>query len=411
MAVSDHMKPGYGPRRSCQIITVNPANRKIEASLKDRTIVQVAVFDTPEFFVWPKPREYWTIQQCNGIWMLDRRLGEKDDLQIDDLNPGEGKISADIVKTPAGKSVVIVDDSDAETGQILSYENKEWMNVDSLTLNVGSAVKLTNAIQINGVNFDGSSNITIPTVLDNSLSVGNHLLFNSGATFDGSEDKTIEVDAISENVSGTIVARDNNGDFSSNQANLMTLNLLGQADLNENKIVNLADPEEDLDAANKRYVDYINRYYGSFYDTTTQFATANNTAKLLKMNTIDPTCTKSVLIVNDSTITMTKAGVYNLVFSVQFANTSTQLQDAEIWLRKNGIDIPWSNKLINIPSKHTTDGHTIASWNWFVNAIPGNCYELVWSTSSYTEVSIVAETSSAGGPAIPSVALTVNKVG
>ena len=108
MAVSDYMKPGYGPRRSCQIITVNPAERKIEAALKDRTIVQVAVFDTREFFVWPNPREYWTIQQCNGIWMLDKRLGETDELQINDLQPGEGKISSDVVKTPSGKSIVVI---------------------------------------------------------------------------------------------------------------------------------------------------------------------------------------------------------------------------------------------------------------------------------------------------------------
>lgn len=131
MAIKDFMQPGYGPRLACEIVSVDPESRRIEAALKDDTIVQVAVFDTPGFFVWPYPRERWTIQKCNGIWMLDRRLGESDEFQINSLNPGEGKINADTIKTPTGKSVIIVDDKQASDGQTLQYVDNQWAVTDS----------------------------------------------------------------------------------------------------------------------------------------------------------------------------------------------------------------------------------------------------------------------------------------
>jgi len=130
MAVKDFMKPGYGPRMGCKILTVDPQQRKIEAILKDGAAVQVAVFDTPGFFVWPKVGERWTIHKYNGIWMLNHRLGTEDDYQVDDLQPGEGKIDADIIKTPTGKSVIIVDDAKVTAGQVIGYQNGTWTPID-----------------------------------------------------------------------------------------------------------------------------------------------------------------------------------------------------------------------------------------------------------------------------------------
>jgi hypothetical protein len=119
MAVKDFMKPGYGPRMGCTILTVDPKQRKIEAILKDGAAVQVAVFDTPGFFVWPKVGERWTIHKYNGIWMLNHRLGTEDDHQIDDLEPGQAKIDADIIKTPSGSSLVTINKTNViEVGSI-----------------------------------------------------------------------------------------------------------------------------------------------------------------------------------------------------------------------------------------------------------------------------------------------------
>lgn len=183
MAVSHYMKPGYGARRSCQIITVDPVNRKIEGALKDKTIVQIAVFDTPEFFVWPKPREYWTIQQCNGIWMLDRRLGEKDDLQVEHLNPGEGKLGADVIKTPSNKSVVVVDDTNALEGQTIKYINNEWMvtNFPDPLVDIATTYPLIYNKDTNIISIDIGTTASTVAAGDDSRIVGAEQQVNKNA--------------------------------------------------------------------------------------------------------------------------------------------------------------------------------------------------------------------------------------
>jgi len=122
MAVQDFMKPGYAPRRACKITTVNTTDRIIEAVLKDATTVQVAVFDTPGVFIWPQVGEYWTIHQYNGIWMLDHRTeGYADEQKISDLNPGEGRIDADVIKTISGKNLLAIDNTSVSDGSLLTY--------------------------------------------------------------------------------------------------------------------------------------------------------------------------------------------------------------------------------------------------------------------------------------------------
>ena len=109
-----------------KILTVDPATRKIEAALKDSGLIHIAVFDTPQVFVWPQVGEYWTVRKNNGMWMLDHRVNSGDDHKIDDINPGEAKIHADVIKDLSGKSVIAVNDSSVMEGQIIIYESDEW---------------------------------------------------------------------------------------------------------------------------------------------------------------------------------------------------------------------------------------------------------------------------------------------
>lgn len=55
----------------------------------------------------------------------------------------------------------------------------------ALTGNATSATKLNVARTINGVPFDGSANITIPSALSNALTLGVGLTYDAGTTFDG----------------------------------------------------------------------------------------------------------------------------------------------------------------------------------------------------------------------------------
>lgn len=159
-------------------------------------------------------------------------------------------------------------------------------------------------------------------------------------------------------------------------------------------------------------------FYGSFQNNTTQLATTNNVGVATKFSTTN--MSNQVIISNDTfgNPTLIKTlypGVYNIQFSCQFQNTDTQLQDVHIWLRKNGqstsYDVPNSGSLISVPNAHGgISGHTIAAWNFFVESNLNDYYQLVWSTTSVSKVSMQYYTPGSPPPGVPSVILTVNKV-
>lgn len=91
----------------------------------------------------------------------------------------------------------------------------------SLNGNSLTATKLETAKTINGVQFDGSQNISITSPTSQSLSPGNYI---TGSTFNGSLPVTWNISASSENILGRLVARDSAGNFS---AGTITADLVG----------------------------------------------------------------------------------------------------------------------------------------------------------------------------------------
>lgn len=107
------------------------------------------------------------------------------------------------------------------------------------------------------------------------------------------------------------------------------------------------------------------------------------------------------------------AGVYNLQFSVQLANTDSQIQETTIWLRKNGSPVAGTASQYSVPNKHGgVDGYLIAVANFFVDVVANDYIELMWSATKYATsggvTGIYSEHYNAAGstPAVPSVVLT-----
>jgi hypothetical protein len=137
---------------------------------------------------------------------------------------------------------------------------------------------------------------------------------------------------------------------------------------------------------------FLRTVCGSFYNTTSQTATAN-TATLMTINSTDTPNTNGVSIVSDSKITVVYPGTYNLQFSIQAQNANANVQDMSIWLKQgNGsgaaTDIVGSTGYISVPASHGgTPGHGIFGWNYFVTMAASDYIQLYWSTPS-TDVSI-----------------------
>ena len=152
-------------------------------------------------------------------------------------------------------------------------------------------------------------------------------------------------------------------------------------------------------------------YYGAFQDDTTQTAVIANTAYAVKFNTTD--LSNGVTVVNDGSsnptrVTLANTGVYNIQFSLQMEKTGgSGNMIADIWIRKNGVNIPsTTGKIVLTGSANASP--VIAAWNYVLDLVAGDYVQLMWSTSN-TNVEIVAAGPTAPHPAIPSSILTVTQ--
>jgi len=153
-------------------------------------------------------------------------------------------------------------------------------------------------------------------------------------------------------------------------------------------------------------------YYGAWQDAVTQTAAADNVGYPMIFRTVD--LENQVRVVTNGTnltrITFDNTGIYNLQFSSQFQNTSNQLQDVTIWLRKNGVDVPGSSGYISVPNSHGgVDGHIVVGWNYLLSIVGGEYYEIVWSTTLHTAVTMQFYAAGNPPPSTASVIATVTQ--
>lgn len=158
-------------------------------------------------------------------------------------------------------------------------------------------------------------------------------------------------------------------------------------------------------------VTLVTRYYGSFYDTTTQSVTSG-AVKAMEFNNTDATCTSGFTIANNvsgrpTRITATNTGVYNLQFSAQLNRVSGGFSaQTDIWIAVNGTPVPDTATGITMQANA---GKTVASWNFFINLGAGDYVEIMWTQNDNIE--LLASTAAGTVPvAIPSVIATINLV-
>jgi len=118
-----------------------------------------------------------------------------------------------------------------------------------------------------------------------------------------------------------------------------------------------------------------------------------------------------------SKINVSQDGLYNIQFSAQFINTTNDVQDINIWFRKNGTDIAGSNSQFGIKARKSTGSASrlIAAMNFYIELAENDYFEMMWrvSDSGVSMEQFPAVTSSGSTPAIPatpSIILTVTFV-
>jgi len=151
-------------------------------------------------------------------------------------------------------------------------------------------------------------------------------------------------------------------------------------------------------------------YYGSFYHTQNIIAGALSTPATMSLNTTDFSSGISISGSTFDKIKFASGGFYDIQFSAQLAKSTGTTSNVYIWIRKNNIDVPWSNTGVTLAGG-SNDVATPA-WNWFVSAAPNDYYQIMWSVVGASNNAFVSASAGlGGGPEVPSLIVTVNRVG
>ena len=108
-----------------------------------------------------------------------------------------------------------------EPGQTIDITDPSFQYADlqantfygALSGNASTATTLQTARNINGVSFNGSTNISVTANTTNTLTLGSYL---TGTSFNGGTAVTATVDATTTSTAGKVVARDASGNFAAN---------------------------------------------------------------------------------------------------------------------------------------------------------------------------------------------------
>jgi hypothetical protein len=141
--------------------------------------------------------------------------------------------------------------------------------------------------------------------------------------------------------------------------------------------------------------------YGSYYSTEDAGPFTANSVQSMTLNNID--FENGVSLQDGFQIKTLASARYNIAFSAQFRQTNSS-GTVNVWLAKNGNNIPNSNTKITMSSSNP---YVVAAWNWFVDASFDDYYEIRWSSDSQ-HTKLEAEPEGAH-PAIPSVIVTINQ--
>ena len=150
--------------------------------------------------------------------------------------------------------------------------------------------------------------------------------------------------------------------------------------------------------------------YGGFSDSTDQTGSIS-AGTVVTMNTVD--VADGVTLVSGSRITVPNTGKYSLQFSIQFKNTNNAQDDATVWLRINGLDLPNSATQYTIPARKSAGifGYNVASLTFLLDLAANDYVEILWiPTATTVTIEHLPASVTPAYPAIPSVIATISQV-
>lgn len=143
--------------------------------------------------------------------------------------------------------------------------------------------------------------------------------------------------------------------------------------------------------------------YGTVSSTQTQTLATINTPTAVTFDTIQNYI--GVSVVSNSQVTFAQSGLYTLNFNIQALSSSSSAKQVYFWLRKNGVDVPYTTRI-----KTLTGNGVYNTLHVAYNASLGvNEYvELMWASDD-TTVTLVSAPATAFAPSSPSAYLHIDQ--
>lgn len=142
--------------------------------------------------------------------------------------------------------------------------------------------------------------------------------------------------------------------------------------------------------------------YGTFYTTSDQ-AIGVNTATVVN-NWVEADTSKSYL--DGTRIYVEETGDYFVQFSCMFIKTNASSGTANMWFRKNGVDIPDSNTKITLAGNNSEITMTVS----LILDLEAKDYIEFVSSASGTNT-FLSHDNAGVGPAVPGIIATLNLIG
>lgn len=142
---------------------------------------------------------------------------------------------------------------------------------------------------------------------------------------------------------------------------------------------------------------------GSWYDTTNQTAPVSGTATAMLCNSGSGNGITKLLNKN---FQVTYSGTYNIQFSAQVDQSAGSGQHIIIWLRKNGVDEPYSAGEVSVQG---SSAENVPCWNYLVHMNSGDYLTIMYSVTN-TSVFLKSQAPTSVVPGIPSVIVTMWKL-
>lgn len=122
--------------------------------------------------------------------------------------------------------------------------------------------------------------------------------------------------------------------------------------------------------------------YGQFQSQTDQTAAAIDQAYAITYDQSD--FLDGVTLSSGSRLTVPNNGVYNITYSLQFKNTTNDVQDIDIWLRRNGTDVPDTNSRFSISARKSTGNpsHLIVTTPIMVELAANDYVQVMWHVTN-----------------------------